>query len=110
MEWEEQTVTEPAVIEKTKKEQKMKDFVSAALPFVLTGIALAILAANHSAKDRQKEKKGARMAMGAGFGLLMGSLLNSCGLWENHALGLVFGPLWGMALASLHKSEDVPEK
>ena len=72
----------------------MKDFVSAALPFVLTGIALAILAVNHNVEDHQKEKKGTRMAMGAGFGLLMGSLLNSCGLWESHALGLVIGPLW----------------
>ena len=28
--------------------------------------------------------------------------LNGCSLWENHALGLALGPLWGMALASLY--------
>lgn len=88
----------------------MKDFVSAALPFVLTGIAVAILAVNHNVEDHRKEKKGTRMAMGAGFGLLMGSLLNSCGLWESHALGLVIGPLWGMALASLYKDEDMSQE
>ena len=28
--------------------------------------------------------------------------LNGCSLWENHALGLALGPLWGMALASFY--------
>ena len=46
-----------------------------------------------------------RMALGMSLGLLFGAALNNCGLWGNHALGLVMGPLWGMALASLWKEE-----
>ena len=67
----------------------MKDFIFSALPFVLAGIALAILAANYQ-----------HIAMGAGFGLLLGVALNSCGLWENHILGIILGPLWGMAVST----------
>ena len=52
-------------------------------------------------KQRRKEeggKAGGQIALG----LLLGVTLNGCGLWENHALGLALGPLWGMALASLY--------
>ncbi len=41
------------------------------------------------------------MAIGTSLGLLAGVVLNYCGLWESHALGLALGPLWGMALATL---------
>lgn len=79
----------------------MKEFIFAALPWVLTGLALAILAADHAAKKPTDEKRDTNIAFGAGVGLLLGVTLNSCGLWENHLLGLTFGPLWGMAVASL---------
>lgn len=79
----------------------MKSFITAALPWVLAGIALAILAANHSPDQEKDSKRGARMATGAGLGLVLGVALNSCGLWDAHVLGLILGPLWGMALASL---------
>ena len=52
------------------------------------------------AVSRQPESKGDVTST-----LLLGVALNSCGLWENHALGLALGPLWGMDLASL-----VPER
>lgn len=84
----------------------MKEFIFAALPLVLIGLALAVLAVNHMMEkqndEKQKDgKQGTRIAMGAGFGLMLGVMLNSCGLWENHLLGLALGPLWGMAIASL---------
>lgn len=87
----------------------MNEFISAALPWVLAGLALAILAVNHSMEQQKDEKRGARIATGAGLGLLLGVTLNSCGWWHDHALGLVLGPLWGMALASLFKGGDTPE-
>ena len=34
-------------------------------------------------------------------GLLFGVMLNGCGLWEDHALGIAIGPLWGMAIAAM---------
>ena len=84
----------------------MKEFILAALPLVLMGLALAVLAANHITEKQKDEKRGARLAMGAGLGLLLGVTLNSCRLWESHLLGLALGPLWGMAIASLISREE----
>ncbi|MDO5541391.1 MAG: hypothetical protein Q4F83_15210 [Eubacteriales bacterium] len=84
----------------------MKEFIFAALPLVLIGLALAVLAVNHMTEKQKDEKWDTRIAFGAGFGLLMGVTLNSCGLWENHLLGLALGPLWGMAIASLISRKD----
>lgn len=79
----------------------MKKFVSAALPWVLMGLALAVLAASLITKKQKNEKRGTYIALGAGLGLLLGAVLNSCGLWADQALGYAMGPLWGMAIASL---------
>ena len=79
----------------------MKDFVMAVLTWVMAGLALAVLAGS-SAERKKEEKRGGQIALGAALGLLLGVTLNGCGLWENHALGLALGPLWGMALASLY--------
>ena len=75
----------------------MKDFVMAVLTWVMAGLALAVLAGS-SAEGKKAEKRGGQIALG----LLLGVTLNGCSLWENHALGLALGPLWGMALASLY--------
>lgn len=80
----------------------MKEFVIAALPWILCGLAVAILCARLGGRDGNTGKKlDQSMATGAALGLLLGVALNGCGLWENHALGFSLGPLWGMALASL---------
>lgn len=84
----------------------MKEFIFAALPLVLMGLALAVLAANHMTEKQRDEKRGTRIAMGAGLGLLLGVTLNCCGLWENHLLGLALGPLLGMAAASLTSRKE----
>ena len=42
-----------------------------------------------------------KFAIGAALGLLFGVMLNGCGLWEDHALGIAAGPLWGMAIAAM---------
>lgn len=87
----------------------MKEFVSSALPWLMMGIALAILAVNCSSKKTKNKSLGARIATGAGFGLLFGVVLNSLGLWESNAIGLALGPLWGMALGSLFESGEKSE-
>ena len=87
----------------------MKEFILAALPLVSVGLALAILAANHIKGKQKDEKQGTRIATGAGLGLILGVALNGCGLWENHWLGLVLGPLWGMAIASLISRKEKEE-
>lgn len=88
----------------------MRAFISSALPWVLMGIALAILAVNHGMERQKEEKRGERIALGAALGLLLGVALNGCGLWESHALGLAIGPLWGMALASLFRDRNASEE
>ena len=75
-------------------------FLRAALPWVLTGVPLAILAANLGAKE-EDGARSSRIATGAALGLMLGVALNSTGLWGSHALGLAIGPLWGMALAAI---------
>ncbi|MGN1014153.1 MAG: hypothetical protein ACI4PM_02215 [Butyricicoccus sp.] len=88
----------------------MREFISSALPWVMMGIALAVWAVSHSIETQKDEKRGERIAMGASFGLLLGVALNSCGLWENHAIGFALGPLWGMALASLFRGRGESEE
>ncbi len=77
----------------------VKDFVLAALPWVLAGIAVAILCAGMGTRKAKENSKALEehMAVGTALGLMAGVALNYCGLWESHALG----PLWGMALATL---------
>lgn len=87
----------------------MKEFVLAALLWVLIGLALAVLAVTQIIKKQKDEKRSARMAVGVGLGLILGVTLNRCGLWENHLFGLALGPLWGMAIASLILRRDKKE-
>lgn len=77
----------------------VKDFVLAALPWVLAGIAVASLCAGMGTRKAKENSKALEehMAVGTALGLMAGVALNYCGLWESHALG----PLWGMALATL---------
>lgn len=84
----------------------MKAFLLAVIPFVLGGIALAILAANYQAGKQKDWNFKQHVAMGAASGLLLGVALNTCGLWENHTLGIVLGSLWGMAVSTTPRSCD----
>lgn len=80
----------------------MKAGILAALPWVLCGVAVAILCARLGRGRGDKEKKvDQRLALGMALGLLMGPMLNQLHLWENHGIGLALGPIWGMALAAL---------
>ena len=86
----------------------MRDFILAALPWVLCGIAVAIICAGlGSWKTKKKDAASEqRIALGMSLGLLLGVALNGAGLWENHGLGLALGALWGMALAVLFPAKD----
>ena len=84
------------------------EFISAALPWILCGVAVAVICAGMGRK-RTKEKGEAlekRMALGTALGLLFGVALNGLGLWDNDGLGFALGPLWGMALATLWRDRD----
>ncbi|MGN0773774.1 MAG: hypothetical protein ACI4MP_08320 [Candidatus Ventricola sp.] len=81
----------------------MKAFILAALPWVLCGLAMAVLCAGMGrAKGQEKrEDDGSPLAIGLALGLMLSPALNSLGLWESHGVGFALGPLWGMALAAL---------
>lgn len=85
----------------------MKEFILAALPWVMAGIPLAILCAAMARKRTKAEQKklSERMSLGIALGLLWGVAMNGCGLWESHVLGFALGPLWGMALAALYSGK-----
>lgn len=88
----------------------MKDFVLAALPLVLCGIAVAVICANLRGKKTKEKTLEQSVAIGISLGLMLSPALNSIGLWENHGLGFALGPLWGMALAVLfHKNTNADE-
>lgn len=86
----------------------MKEFISAALPWVLAGVAIAILCAKLGRRE-QGSLLDQKLATGLALGLLFGVALNNCGLWEDHALGLALGPLWGVALAALSEGSGPSE-
>lgn len=85
----------------------MREFFEAALPWVLMGIAIAIIMAGftHKETEEYKKKHEKKLASGAAFGLLLGVMLNGCKFWDNHILGLCAGPLFGMALATIWKEK-----
>lgn len=80
----------------------MKEFVFAALPFVLAGLAVAIICAGMDGKQsiEKEEKMEEHIAFGAGVGLLVSIVIGLCEICDN-ALILALGPLWGMALATM---------
>lgn len=86
----------------------MREFILAALPWVLCGIAVAIICVGMGrGKTKENEKALEKnMALGMSLGLLFGVALNGAGFWENHALGFALGPLWGMALTTLFQGGD----
>lgn len=87
----------------------MKDFILAAMPWVLMGVSIAIILAGFTREESKenKKKRERRLANGAAFGLLFGVVLNSCGFWDNHALGIGAGPLVGMAIATIWRDKQV---
>lgn len=56
----------------------MKDFLLAALPWVLVALPAAILAANHGLQQQTDKQRSTRIATGAALGLLLGVALNGC--------------------------------
>ena len=86
----------------------IKDFVLAALPWILAGLAVAIICAGMGTRKSEKREKETEqhIAIGLSLGLLFGVALNGCGLWDNHAIGFALGPLWGMALATLFANQN----
>lgn len=76
----------------------MKDFILAALPFIIIGLCLAVIFANY------KEEKKTYMAEGMSIGMCMGVAISSA-LKINLALGISIGMLIGEALGMLKEKK-----
>lgn len=90
----------------------MTDFVRAALPFVLAGLAVIILCVGNQKKPETEDAKAqqTRLAFGMLLGLALGAGLDGCGVFAGPMIGLTLGPLWGMALCALFaKPKDANE-
>ena len=89
----------------------MREFVLSALPFVLSGAAVAIICSGMDEKKSEEEEKRMQrhIAAGAGIGIAAAVFLLQCSIWEN-SLGLAAGPLWGMALATLFGNHERKKK
>lgn len=100
----------------------MKDFIYAALPWVVMGIAIIIASVNFNkknqvnikkydshndkldSKDKQDEELGNNMAMGMCFGMCLGVALSSTGMFSI-AYGASFGMLIGMVIGMCIKNK-----
>ena len=79
----------------------MKDFLMAALPWLLLGAPLALLAANWRDSWGRDEVRRQRWVIWCGAGLLVGVVTCLVLAPGQLALGLCLGPLWGMAIGAV---------
>ena len=85
----------------------MKDFITAALPWVMMGLALAVLAASYAREKKEDQKKRNELQLGGmALGMLLGVALGTAGLLENHALGFSLGALWGLVIGTAVEPRD----
>ena len=79
----------------------MKNFITAALPWVMMGLALAVLAVSYAREKKEDQKKRNELQLGGmALGMLLGVALGTTGLLESHALGISLGALWGLAIGT----------
>ena len=79
----------------------MKDFITAALPWVMMGLALAVLVASYAREKKEDQKKRNELQLGGmALGMLLGVALGTTGLLESYALGISLGALWGLAIGT----------
>lgn len=79
----------------------MKDFLMAALPWLLLGAPLALLAANWRDSWGRDEVRRRRWVGWLGAGLLVGVVTCMVFAPGQLAMGLCLGPLWGMAIGAV---------
>ena len=85
----------------------MKDFITAALPWVMMGLALAVLSASYAREKKEDQKKRNELQLGGmALGMLLGVALGTTGLLENHARGISLGALWGLVIGTAVEPRD----
>ena len=77
----------------------VKDFFTAALPWICMGLLLAIFFAKSSRKKKGKESKENYGTEGMALGMCFGTAIGTS-LGNNTGIGLAIGMLFGLAIGS----------
>jgi hypothetical protein len=83
----------------------MKEFFSAALPWIIMGLCIAFLAVHISDKKEKKSEKGNYFDEGMCFGMSLGTLLSLLGVVDL-SMGISLGMLIGMTIGSFIEKND----
>ena len=81
----------------------MRDFIQAALPWVLMGIALAISLANQNSEE---QSDGSQNAVYMGIGMMFGITAAAAGILHSYALGISIGMLGGLVVGNAVRKGD----
>lgn len=85
----------------------MKEFITAALPWVMMGLALAVLTVRYAREKKEDQKKRNELQLGGiALGMLLGVAPGTTGLLESHALGISLGALCGLAIGTAVEPRD----
>lgn len=71
----------------------MKDFILAALPFIITGISIIIITVNSKKNKENYIPEG--MCIGMSFGLMFSNLFNSNYMGLSLSIGMLLGEVIG---------------
>ena len=81
----------------------MRDFINAALPWVLIGIALAVALANHHSEEESGDSQN---ALYMGIGMVFGIAAAAAGILHSYALGVSIGILGGLAVGNARRKGE----
>ena len=84
----------------------MRDFMMAALPLVVAGIALAVFFAGLAEKKKKQEKKNGYEAMGMSLGMCFGAAVGTIFpeyIGVTLSMGMLVGLVIGMCFGKKHK-------
>ena len=90
----------------------MKEFLNAALPWILVGVAIAITTVGYVKEQERERKELKRLQLGSmSLGLILGVTINSMDLisWD-HSLVLSICTLWGLAIGTIMDAKEIVKK
>lgn len=90
----------------------MKEFMNAALPWILVGVAIAITTAGYVKEQKKERKEQKRLQLiFMSLGLILGVTINSMDLisWD-HSLVFCICTLWGLAIGTFMNAKSSGEK
>ena len=84
----------------------MRDFIMAAVPLVVTGIALAVFFAGRAEKKNKQEKENGYESMGMSLGMCFGAAVGAMFpeyIGVTLSMGMLVGLVIGMCFGKKHK-------